>query len=138
MRVRGQIYLFMRNGIPSNQKLCSFVEATGEIMSYADVDKILPPWLKRHGLHVSTMYREEEVRIIDIVDDAGDRYSVAISEPDASEKVRVFVANFTRKRKRKSCEFETNLSDLARVLEEAYSKIMEWLSQEGHTRTPVL
>jgi hypothetical protein len=107
-------------------------------MSYADVDYILTPWLKRHGLHVFTKYREDEVRMIDVVDDAGDRYQVAISEPDVSEKVRVSAANLKSKRKRKSCEFETSLSDLARVLEDVYSQIMEWVNQEGHTRSPVL
>ncbi len=41
-------------------------------MNYAAIDKILTPWLKLHGLHVFTMYREDEVRSIDVVDDAGD------------------------------------------------------------------
>ena len=107
-------------------------------MSYAAVDKILTPWLKRHGLHVFTLYREDEVRSIDVVDDAGDRYQIAVSEPDESERVRVFAGNLKSKRKRKSREYESTLSDLERVLEEAYSQIMEWVREEVHTRTPVL
>ena len=107
-------------------------------MNYAAVDEILAPWLKRHGLHVFTLYREDEVRSIDVVDGAGDRYQIAISEPDESERVKVFAGNLKSKRKRKSKEYESPLSDLERVLEEAYSQIMEWVKQEGHTRTPVL
>ena len=107
-------------------------------MSYAAIDKILTPWLKRHGLYVFTLYREDEVRIIDVVDDAGDRYQISISEPDESERVRIFAGNLKSKRKRKSREYESTLSELERVLEEAYFQIMEWVNQEGHTRTPVL
>lgn len=107
-------------------------------MSYDAIDKILTPWLKRYGLHVFTMHHEEEVRAIDIVDDAGDRYQVAISAPDKSGKIRVFAGNLKSRRKRKSTEYESTLSDLERVLEEAYSQIMEWVKEEGHARTPVL
>ncbi len=107
-------------------------------MSYAAVDEILAPWLKRHGLHVFTLYRDAEVRSIDIVDDAGDRYQIAISEPDESERVRVFSGNLKSKRQRKSREYESTMPDLERVLEEAYAQVMEWVKEEGHTRTPVL
>ena len=89
-------------------------------MSYAAVDKILMPWLKRHGLHVFTLYREDEVRSIDVIDDAGARYHIAISEPNEAQRVRVLAGNLKSKRKRKSKEYESTLSDLERVLEEAY------------------
>jgi hypothetical protein len=107
-------------------------------MTYADVDKILLPWLKRYGLHVFTMHREDEVRSIDVVDDAGDRYQIAISPPDAFEMIQVIAANNKSRRKRKSQEYECTLSDLERALEEAYSQIMNWVNEAGHTRTPVL
>ena len=107
-------------------------------MTYADVDKILLPWLKRYGLHVFTMHREDEVRSIYVVDDAGDSYQIWLSPPDECQRVRVFVGNNKRRRKKKSQEYETSLSDLERALEEAYSQIMGWVSEAGHTRTPVL
>jgi hypothetical protein len=50
----------------------------------------------------------------------------------------VFAGNLKSKRKRKRREYESTLSDLERMLEEAYSQIMEWVKEEGHTRTPVL
>jgi hypothetical protein len=107
-------------------------------MTYAEVDKILLPWLKRYGLHVYTWHREDEVRAIDVVDDAGDRYQIAISPPDEFEMVRVFAGNYERLRKRKSKEYQSTLSDLERMLEEAYSQIRDWIDEAGHTRTPVL
>ena len=107
-------------------------------MTYADVDKILLPWLKRHGLHVFTRHHEEEVRSIDVVDDAGERFQLWISRPDAFGMVRIFVSNYKSRRKRKSKEYEATLSDLEPALEEAYSQIMDWVNEAEHTRTPVL
>jgi hypothetical protein len=107
-------------------------------MNYAEVDKILLPWLKRYGLHVFTMHREDEVRAIYVVDDAGESYQIWISPPDESQRVRVFAGNNKSRRKKKSKEYETILSDLERTLEVAYSQIMGWVSEAGHMRTPVL
>jgi hypothetical protein len=107
-------------------------------MSYREVDPILLPWLKRHGLHVFTRAREYEVRHIDVVDDAGDRYQIGISEPDESGMLKVFAANYARKRKQKAQEYPSHVSDLERTLEDAYSMIIEWVGQAQHTRTPVL
>lgn len=107
-------------------------------MSYDDIDPILLRWLKRHGLRVFTRARDYEVRSIDVVDDAGDRYQLAVSEPNESGKLTVFAGNYLRKRKQKRVEYSSNVSDLERTLEEAYWQIMEWVAQEGHTRTPVL
>jgi hypothetical protein len=107
-------------------------------MTYVDVDKILLPWLKRYGLHVFTMHHEEEVRSIDVVDDAGERYQLWLSRPDAFGVVQVFVWNYKSRRKRKSKEYESTLSDLEEALEDAYSEIMDWVNEAGHTRTPVL
>jgi hypothetical protein len=107
-------------------------------MTYDAVDPILLPWLKRHGLHVFTRYRDEAVRSIDVVDDAGDRYQIAVSPPNGSGKLTVFAGNYLRKKKQKRVEYPSNVSGLERTLEEAYSQIMEWVAQDEHTRTPVL
>ena len=107
-------------------------------MAYDDVDPILLPWLKRHGLHVLTRSREYEIRHIDVVDDSGDRYQIGVSEPDDAGKLTVFAGNYLRKKKQKRAEYLSNVSGLERTLEDAYSKIMEWVAQEGHSRTPVL
>jgi len=44
-------------------------------MSYKILDPILEHWVKTHSLHVHTIYKDEEVRSIDIVSPAGKRFS---------------------------------------------------------------
>jgi len=107
-------------------------------MAYDEVDPILLPWLRRHGLHVFKRVRDYEVRHIEVVDDVGDRYQIGVSETDVAGNVTVFAGNYLRKTKQKSVKYSSSLSGLERTLEDAYSKIMEWVAQEGHTRTPVL
>jgi hypothetical protein len=103
-------------------------------MNYADIDKVLTPWSKRHGLHVIRKYRDEEVRSIDVVDDAGGRYQIWISESGQSGKAKVSAWNYKDKRK----AVESSFFDLEQTLEDTYSEVMLWVAQAGHTRTPVL
>jgi predicted SAM-dependent methyltransferase len=103
-------------------------------MKYADIDKVLTPWSKRHGLHVFTKYRDEEVRSIDVVDDAGGRYQIWISEAENSGRAKVSAWNYKDKKK----TVESSFLDLEQALEELYSEVMLWMVQTGHTRTPVL
>jgi hypothetical protein len=103
-------------------------------MNYVEVDKALRPWLKHHGLHLLTTHRDQEVRSIDVVDDAGARYQIWISGADDAEKVRVSAWDFKHKKK----VFESSFGELDQVLEDAYSEVAEWIDQAGHTRTPVL
>ncbi len=84
------------------------------------------------------MDREVEVRSIYVVDDAGETYQIFLSPPDAAGRITVSAWNCKTKRKRKIKEFESALSELEQALEEAYSHVMEWVKQAGHTRTPVL
>ena len=103
-------------------------------MNYAEIDKVLTPWSKRHGLHVFTKYRDEEVRSIDVVDDAGDRYQIWISESANSGTAKVSAWNYKDKKK----TVESSFPDLEQALEELYSEVMQWVVQAGHTRTPVM
>ena len=103
-------------------------------MNYADIDKVLMPWSKRHGLHVFTKHRDEEVRSIDVVDDAGGRYQIWISDAEDSGKAKVSAWNYKDKKK----TVESSFPDLEPALEDLYSEVMLWVVQAGHTRTPVL
>jgi hypothetical protein len=103
-------------------------------MNYSEVDKALKPWLTRHGLHLFTRARDEEVRSIDVVDDAGARYQIWISDANDVGKVRVSAWDFKKKKK----VFESDFDELGQSLEDAYSQVTEWIQQAGHTRTPVL
>jgi len=103
-------------------------------MNYSEVDKTLQPWLTRHGLHVFTRYRDEEVRSIHVVDDAGARYQIWISDTNDHGRVRVSAWDFKKKKK----VFESDFDDLSQMLEDAYSQVKQWIQQSDHTRTPVL
>jgi hypothetical protein len=103
-------------------------------MNYQDIDRVLLPWSKRHGLHVLTSYREDEVRYIDVVDDAGNRYEMSISPHEVPGLVRISIWD----RKRRSKGYRAEPPKLEEVLEKAYSAIMVWVQQAGNTRTPVL
>src|SRR5712671_4379842 len=84
---------------------CFFLFAI--LVDYTEIDPILLSWLKPYGLRVFTRFRESEVRHIDVVDDAGDRYQISISEPSGAGNVLVFVGNYLRKKKQKRAEYSS-------------------------------
>jgi len=47
-------------------------------MKYEELDPILEPWAKAHGLTICTKYRDEEVRSARIVDDAGNIFGIGV------------------------------------------------------------
>jgi hypothetical protein len=107
---------------------------------YEKIDKVLLPWLKKYGLHVFTKCRDEECRAIYIVDDSGETYSVSIS-PSNGQTNKIYIHFGIRRKKKsesKSEVFETTLSNLETTLEATYYRIMDWIIEAGHTRTPVL
>ena len=99
-------------------------------MSVRTIDEILSPWVKRHGLRVSNIYRNH-FYYVDIFDDAGGRYEISIFKDDQPDLIKVRVSS-NRKR---SCGFiGIGLSDLEGVLEQAYSRVIRWVEQAGGTR----
>jgi hypothetical protein len=61
-------------------------------MPYTDIDPVLFPWSKTHGLHVYTECRDDEIRSIDIVDDIGDSYALGVGSPCEDGSVSVWVS----------------------------------------------
>lgn len=99
-------------------------------MSNDCINEILCPWVKRHGLRISDVYRDQ-FYYVDIVDDAGGRYEISISEDEQTGLLKV-QAHSNRKR---SCGFiEVGPSDLEGVLEQAYLRIIKWIGQTGGRR----
>jgi hypothetical protein len=107
---------------------------------YEKIDKVLIPWLEKHGLQVFTKYRDKECRAFYVVDDSGETYSVLISLSEINTD-KIYIHFGIRKKKKiesKSETFETPLSELENTLEAAYNQIIIWIKEAGHTRTPVL
>lgn len=105
-------------------------------MRYAAVDKVLPSWLKRHGLHVMTEYRDDEVRSVDVVDDQGDLYQIWI-ETISERGFRVSAALRKVPALRSPFSLDTEAAGLPEALEDAYVLVASWIRDAGHTRTPV-
>ncbi|MCW9707254.1 hypothetical protein [Fodinibius salsisoli] len=112
-------------------------------ISYSDIDPILNEWASRHGLHISTRYKDYEVRAVTIVDDSGDMYGLGVWPIENSGKVEVSVNLKERSQRRTSipekkklqASKEVSVSDLPKTLEEFYNLVEDWISEEGHTRT---
>jgi hypothetical protein len=66
----------------------------------AAVDAILLPWAKANHLHVLTQHQEAEIRSLPVVDDSGDTYDLAVTEPDAAGDLTVTARLRTRRSKR--------------------------------------
>ena len=108
-------------------------------MRYTQIDPVLVPWAKTHGLFVATQFKGEEVRSIQIVDDAGDSYGLWIALPREDDSVTVAIAEHkapSRKARRQT--FTTKIAELGETLESAYAVAESWIRERGHTRTPVL
>lgn len=121
-------------------------------MRYSDIDAILKPWAASRSLHIFTEHKEEEVRIMIIVDDAGDTYHL-YAGPDPEDpnypdtrlaSVGVSLAQrgnkkyhaFYRERRRFSFAQTVPLSQLSAALDASWQRLHEWIAEAGHTRTP--
>jgi len=113
-------------------------------MRFSKIDPILFPWAKTHGLHIYTQCRDDEIRAIDVVDDVGDSYSLSVGSPLEDGSIAVWVSEQrvdgkpVVSRKIQSQAFTTTVAELEQTLELAYCRAESWISERGHTRTPVL
>jgi hypothetical protein len=113
-------------------------------MSYLQIDPVLFPWAKIHGLHIYTTCRDDEIRSIDIVDDVGDSYSLGVGSLREDGTVAVWVSEqrvggkAIVNRNIQSQRFTTTIAELRQTLELAYRQVESLISQRGHKRTPIL
>lgn len=116
---------------------------------YLSLDPVLQSWLPHHGLHVWKQDREWAVRIIYVVDDQGDEYSIALDPPQGNmigvRASRVRLYDPTRRiktrvpspREARSWSMTVDARSLDAALEEAYSTVSAWIGERGHLRTPI-
>jgi hypothetical protein len=110
-------------------------------MDFAAVDRAMPPWLKRHGLHVYTEYKDEEVpRSVMVVDDQGSTYQIWVDPTEygtfrTSAAVLQTVPRLpSRKLRPFAFAVETSAEGLPEALENAYALVLSWIRGFGHTR----
>ena len=110
-------------------------------LQHSDLDSILSPWAARHRLHLYTDCKGEEVRIVPIVDDAGDTYHI-YARPDKNAQVAIGADLITRAgrhaffRERQRFHYLqlVPLSALASSLDAALEQVQSWIVKSGHTR----
>ena len=94
------------------------------------INEILRPWVRRHGLRVSNVFRDR-FYYVDIVDDAGGKYEISVSVDEETGLIKVRA----RSNRKRSCGYiGVGPSDLEGVLEQAYAQITKWIGQTGGTR----
>ena len=98
-------------------------------MLHREIEKTLASWVKRHGLRVSDVYRDT-FYYVDVVDDVGGKYEISICQDDESDLIKVRVWNHQKK----SSGSKADLSNLERVLDNAYAHIITWMKQSKGTR----
>jgi hypothetical protein len=91
-------------------------------MSYSTVDPILECWAKTHGLIIHKIFKDVEVRSIEIVSPHGKRFQIWIEEPDQAGNTCVHVWDMKKKKR----DFTANKTSLKNSLEEAYQQAQSW------------
>jgi len=91
-------------------------------MSYEMLDPILERWAREHNLHVSTIYKDEEVRSIGVVSPHGKSFQLWLDEPEGNGRTVVHVWDYRKRR----CDFAAGMSDFESQLERGYSEIKSW------------
>lgn len=109
---------------------------------YSTIDPVIQRWSAQHDLHVSTRYRDEEVRVASVVDDAGDTYRIAVTPiadvvaVDTTLDHRASRRVSSQERKQFVFAQRVESAQLPTALETAFERIRSWIAQAGHTRTP--
>jgi hypothetical protein len=120
-------------------------------MRYSDIDQVLQPWAAERPLHIYTEHKDEEVRVMAIVDDAGDTYHL-YAGPDPKDPaypnsllavVGVTLSRrggknhqaFVRERRRFTYEQSVSLAELSSGLDSAWQRVQQWITEAGHTRS---
>lgn len=93
--------------------------------SYEALDATILTWVKRHSLQLLTEYKESEVRSVEVVGKNGKRFQIWISRPNGG-RVGVHVWNYKKMRK----DWDVNIDDLVRPLDEALNTALTW-GEEG-------
>ena len=119
-------------------------------MRYSDIDTILTPWAVDRGLHIFTECKDEEVRVIQIVDDMGDTYQL-YAGPDPKDpnypdtSLALVGVSLTKRgdkkhhamfRERQRFTFEQRVppTEIAPALNTVWQRALEWILQAGHSR----
>ncbi len=98
------------------------------------IDRIIKDWARKVGLHPQYNYKDEKVCSLSVVDDSGNSYQIWI-DPLKWRRIKVSATNNKNGRKRKFWNKKCKISNLTKVLFEAYGVTEQWISKSGNSRT---
>lgn len=101
---------------------------------YSAIDKVVEEWSKKVGLHPQYEYKDEKVRSMKVVDDAGNSYQIWI-ETLKWRRLKVLASNNKSRKKNRKWRRKCKDSNLTKVLFEAYGVTEQWILKSGNTRT---
>ncbi len=99
-------------------------------MGYELVDQVLERWSAAHKLQVSTAYKDEPVRSIQMVGVKHSRVQIWVDPVSPAGIVSVHLWDYHRRRK----EFSGPVDDLNTLLEKAYQLATKWLDRPKGNR----
>jgi hypothetical protein len=92
-------------------------------MEYELVDQVLEPWSSAHKLQVSTEYKDEPVRSIQMVGVKDSRVQIWVDPVSPAGIVTVHLWDYQSRRK----EFSGPVVDLSTLLDKAHQLATKWL-----------
>lgn len=94
-------------------------------MKFKSIDPSLEAWARVHALHISTKYKDSEVRSTDVVGSSGRKYQIWV-EPSGTENS--FLVKVWDYKKRKA-QFPASQANISEKLEEAWKTAQLWMTQ---------
>lgn len=91
-------------------------------MTYATIDEPLKRWVADHRLQLSTAYRDEEVRSIEIVSPEGRRFQMWLDLPRAG-CVGVHLWDYKKRR----VDLEVPHNEVVKALDSLFTTAKEWM-----------
>jgi len=94
-------------------------------MAHGAIDGLLNDWADANRLQVSTDYRDEEVRSLDLVSRKGKRYQIWLDAP-RNGRVGVHVWNYKERR----VDLDIAQTELIAALDTVLSAAHQWMRDE--------
>jgi hypothetical protein len=95
--------------------------------SYAVIDPTINSWAKRHGLVITTEFKDSQVRSASLVNPKGDTFQIWV-DPPRQDTVGVHVWDYEDLRQ----DWEIDISQLDSQLEHALHVVRSWMSSNIH------
>jgi hypothetical protein len=92
------------------------------LSDYSQIDPALYSWAQKHKLNVLTVYKDCEVRSVDVVRNSANRYQIWVDLPNEKNEVGIHAWDY----KKRKADIECSLAELENKLEEIYSMVLFW------------